>query len=107
MSLTEQIITIAMVILGTMLTRFLPFILFPDNRPTPKIVQKIGKLLPSAILGMLVIYCYRQVDIVNNPTGIFDIIAGIAVVMIHLKWRNMLLSIGLGTVFYILLLQLG
>ncbi|MGX6978033.1 branched-chain amino acid transporter permease [Vagococcus elongatus] len=106
MTLAEQIITIGMVILGTMMTRFLPFILFPDNRPTPKIVQKIGRLLPSAILAMLVVYCYRHVDVINNPTGIFDIIAGIAVVLIHLKWRNMLLSIALGTIVYMLLIQI-
>ena len=55
MTLTEQIITIGMVVLGTMITRFLPFLLFPAGKPVPKYVQYLGKALPSAVFGLLVI----------------------------------------------------
>ena len=58
MTVTQQIITIAMVVFGTMLTRFLPFLLFPSGKPTPKYIQYLGKVLPAAVFGMLVIYCY-------------------------------------------------
>ena len=61
MTLTQQIITIAAVVFGTMLTRFLPFLLFPAGRPTPKYIQYLGKVLPSAVFGMLVIYCLKDV----------------------------------------------
>ena len=59
MTQTEQIITIAMVVLGTMLTRFLPFLAFPAGKPTPKYVQYLGKVLPSAVFGLLVVYCLK------------------------------------------------
>ena len=55
MSVTQQIITIAMVVLATMLTRFLPFIVFPSGKPTPKYIQYLGKVLPAAVFGLLVI----------------------------------------------------
>ena len=64
MGITQQVITIAMVVLGTMLTRFLPFIVFPSNKPTPKYVQYLGKVLPSAVLGLLIVYCFKDVSLV-------------------------------------------
>ena len=63
MTLTQQIITIGLCILGTMTTRFLPFIIFSENRKTPEFIQYIGKYLPSAVFGMLIIYCLRNVDV--------------------------------------------
>lgn len=59
MTLTQQIITIGLCILGTMLTRFLPFLIFRENRKTPEVIQYIGKYLPAAVFGMLVVYCLR------------------------------------------------
>ena len=59
MTFAQQLITIAMVVLGTALTRFLPFLIFPAGKPTPKYIQYIGKVLPSAVFGLLVIYCLR------------------------------------------------
>ena len=61
MTLTQQIITIAMVVLGTVLTRFLPFLLFPAGKPTPKYIQYLGKVLPASVFGLLVIYCLKNV----------------------------------------------
>ena len=66
MTLTQQIITIGLCILGTMTTRFLPFIIFSENRKTPEFIQYIGKYLPSAVFGMLIIYCLRNVDVLHG-----------------------------------------
>ena len=63
MTLSEQLITIAMVILGTALTRFLPFLIFPAGKPTPKYIQYLGKVLPAAVFGLLVVYCLRNVNL--------------------------------------------
>ena len=63
MSVSEQIITIAVVALGTMLTRFLPFLLFPAGKPTPRYVQYLGKALPGAVFGLLVVYCLKNVGL--------------------------------------------
>ena len=65
MTLSQQIITIAMCVLGTMLTRFLPFAVFSSKRPTPPYIQYLGKVLPGAIFSMLVVYCLRGVDLLG------------------------------------------
>ena len=106
MTLAEQIITIAMVVLGTMLTRFLPFLVFPSDKPTPKFVQYLGKVLPPAIFGLLVIYCLKSVDVLSGTHGIPELIAILVVVALHLWKRQMILSIAGGTICYMLLIQL-
>ncbi|MFH1513637.1 MAG: branched-chain amino acid transporter permease [Bacillota bacterium] len=105
MTLTEQIITVCMVIAGTLATRFLPFILFPSKKPAPKYVQYLGKMLPSAALGLLVIYSFKDVSIPGGSHGIPELIATIIVVLLHLWKRQMLLSIAGGTIVYMLLKQ--
>jgi branched-subunit amino acid transport protein AzlD len=106
MTLTEQIITIGLCILGTMMTRFLPFLVFSENRTTPAFIQYIGKFLPSAVFGMLVIYCLKNVSFLSGTHGIPELIAILVTVVLH-KWkRQMLLSIAGGTVCYMLLLHL-
>ena len=106
MTLTQQIITIAAVVFGTMLTRFLPFLLFPAERPTPKYIQYLGKVLPSAVFGMLVIYCLKDVSLISGSHGIPELLAVLAVTVLHLWKRQMLLSIAGGTIFYMVLLQI-
>lgn len=106
MTLTQQIITIAIVVLGTMLTRFLPFLLFPAGKPTPKYVQYLGKVLPPAVFGMLVIYCLKNVSIFTGSHAIPEMLSIALVVALHLWKRQMLLSIAGGTVCYMLLVQL-
>lgn len=106
MTLTEQIITIGMVALGTMMTRFLPFLLFPADKPTPKYVQYLGKVLPAAVFGLLVIYCLKDVNIFTGSHGISELIAIGVVVLLHLWKKQMLLSIAGGTICYMLLVQL-
>ena len=105
MTLTEQIITIGMVVLGTIITRFLPFLLFPAGKPVPRYVQYLGKALPSAVFGLLVIYCLNNVDLMQGSHGIPELLSLAAVAALHLWKRQMLLSIAGGTVFYMALVQ--
>ena len=106
MTVTQQLITIAVVALGTMLTRFLPFLVFPEGKSTPKYVQYIGKALPGAVFGLLVIYCLKNVSLFAGSHGLPELIAIAVVVLLHLWKRQMLLSIAAGTVCYMLLVQL-
>lgn len=106
MTVAQQIITIAVIALGTMLTRFLPFLLFPAGRPTPKYIQYLGKFLPAAVFGLLVIYCLKDVSLLSGSHGIPELISIAVVVALHLWKRQMLLSIAGGTVCYMLLVQL-
>lgn len=105
MTLTQQLITVGMIVLGTMLTRFLPFLLFPSKKPTPKYIQYLGTMLPAAALGLLVIYSFKDVSLLNGSHGIPELIASLAVIGLHLWKRQMLLSIAGGTVLYMLLVQ--
>ena len=106
MTLTQQIIIIAMCVLGTLIMRALPFFVFSSKRPTPNIIKDLGVALPAAIFGMLVVYCLKGVSVLTAPHGIPELIAICAVVGIHLWRRNMLLSIFSGTALYMLLVQL-
>lgn len=105
MTLSEQLITIGMVILGTILTRALPFLLFPASKPTPKYIQYLGKFLPSAIFGLLVVYCLRNVSLFTGSHGLPEMLSIALVILLHLWKRQMLLSIAGGTICYMLLVQ--
>ncbi|MBS6600460.1 MAG: branched-chain amino acid transporter permease [Clostridium sp.] len=105
MTLYEQIITIGMVILGTVLTRFLPFILFPAGKPTPKYIKYLGKVLPSAVFGLLVVYCLKNVSFLTGSHGIPEVISIFLVIVLHLWKRQMLLSIAGGTICYMFIVQ--
>ena len=105
MTLTQQLVTIGMVILGTVLTRFIPFLVFPAGKPTPRYIQYLGKVLPAAVFGLLVVYCLRNVGLVAGSHGIPELLAILVVVVLHLWKRQMLLSIAGGTVCYMLLVQ--
>lgn len=105
MTVTERIITIGMVILGTAITRFLPFLLFPADKPTPKYIQYLGKVLPSAVFGLLVVYCLKNVSLFEGSCGIPELVSIFVVILLHLWKRQMLLSIAGGTICYMLLVQ--
>ena len=105
MTLTEQVITISLCALATVLTRSLPFLLFSSKKPTPKFVQYLGKALPSAVFAMLVVYCLKNVEILGGSHGIPELIAILVVIGLHLWRRQMLLSIAGGTVCYMLPVQ--
>lgn len=105
MTLTQRILTIAVIVLGTMLTRFLPFLLFPAGKPTPKAIHHLGNVLPGAVFGLLVVYCLKHVSLFTGSHGVPELISIALVVALHLWKRQMLLSIAGGTVFYMLLVQ--
>lgn len=106
MTLTQQILTIAMVVLGTAVTRFLPFLIFPAGRPTPKYIRYLGRVLPCAVFGLLVVYCLKDVSLMTGSHGIPELISILLVIALHVWKRQMLLSIAGGTVCYMLLVQL-
>jgi branched-subunit amino acid transport protein AzlD len=97
---------LVIIMLVTMATRFLPFLLFGGKRQTPKIITYLGKVLPCAIMGMLVVYCLKDVRPLAYPYGIPELLGIALVAVLHIWKRNSLLSIGAGTVFYMLLVQL-
>ncbi len=105
MTQTQLIITIAICMFGTVVTRFLPFVVFNENRETPKFVSYLGKYLPSAVFGMLIIYCLKDVSILQGSHGLPELIAILLTAGVHLWKRQMLLSISIGTVAYMLLIQ--
>ena len=105
MTIPQQIITVGLCVLGTMLTRFLPFFIFRENQETPAFIQYIGKFLPSAVFGMLVIYCLKNVNFLGGTHGLPELIAIAATAALHLWKRQMLLSIAGGTICYMLLLR--
>ena len=105
MTLSQQMLTIAMVVLGTALTRFLPFLIFPSGKPTPKYIQYLGKVLPAAVFGLLVVYCLRDVDLLSGSHGLPELLSILLVIGLHVWKRQMLLSIAGGTIFYMFLVQ--
>ena len=104
MTEVQSAVTIGAVILGTMATRFLPFLVFPKGKTPPKFVQYLGKVLPCAAIGLLVVYCFK--DVASSGTyGIPEILSVLLIIVLH-KWKkNTLLSIGDGTALYMLLVQ--
>lgn len=94
-----------MCVVGTMLTRFLPFLVFRPKRPTPRYIQYLGRVLPGAIFAMLIIYCLRDVSLLQGSHGLPELMAIAVTVGLHLWKRQMLLSIAGGTICYMLLVQ--
>jgi len=105
MSFGEQLVMIGMVVLGTMLTRFLPFLIFPAGRATPKYIQYLGRVLPAAVFGLLVIYCLKDVSLLTGSHGLPEMISIAVVAALHFWRRQMLLSIAVGTLCYMFLLR--
>lgn len=99
-------ILVAIMALVTIAIRFLPFFIFGENRRTPEIISYLGKVLPFAIMGMLVIYCLKGISFLHAPYGIPELLGCAVVALLHLWKRNTLLSIGGGTICYMLLIQL-
>lgn len=91
--------------LVTAATRFLPFLVFGNGKKTPDIIVYLGKVLPYAIMGMLVVYCMKNVSFIRAPFGLPELIACAAVAVLHIWRRNTLLSIAVGTIGYMLLVQ--
>ena len=103
---THAVLTIAVCALVTAALRFLPFLIFGENRKTPPIIAYLGQVLPYAIMGMLVVYCLKDVTFTAMPFGIPEAIGCAVVALLHVWKRNTLLSIGVGTVVYMMMVQL-
>ena len=106
MTLSQQMITIGCIVLATMLTRFLPFLLYPEHKKVPDYIVYLGQVLPGAIFGMLVIYCLKDVRLLTGSHGIPEFIAIGVVVILHLWKRQMLISIAGGVICFMVLVQM-
>lgn len=104
-TLIREILIVAAMVVGTMITRFLPFILFPAGKQTPKFVDFLGKTLPFATMGLLVVYCLKGVSVTAAPYGLPELLAILLIVILHRLKGNSLLSIGAGTICYMFLVQ--
>ena len=102
---TYAIATIAVAAVVTAALRFAPFLIFGRGRQTPKLVTYLGKVLPHAIIGMLVVYCLKDISLTAAPFGIPELLGCLMVGGLHMWKRNTLLSIGVGTVSYMLMVQ--
>ncbi len=101
----HSVLLVAVMALVTALLRFLPFWTFGGKRQTPAVISYLGKVLPGAIMAMLVIYCYKGANPTAFPFALPELLAGGAVVLLQLWRRNTLLSIVAGTALYMLLLR--
>lgn len=106
MSNTEAVIIIFLVSLVTFLIRFIPFLIFRNNRTLPPFVQYLNTVLPYACIGMLVVYCFKSVDLTSGNHGLPELISALFVIAVHHWKHQMLLSIAGGTLVYMLLVQL-
>lgn len=104
MTTIQKMITICLVVLGTMITRFLPFIIFPESKTPPKLVTYLSTVLPYAVIGLLVVYCLKD-SVFTGYHALPELLAIAAVVALHRWKKNTLLSIGGGTILYMLLIQ--
>lgn len=96
---------ILLVALTTFVTRVTPFLIFPKGKEIPAAIEYLGKVLTPAVIGMLVVYCLKGTQVLAAPYGIPELIAVITVIVLHVWKRNNLLSIGVGTVLYMVLIQ--
>ena len=99
----KEVQIILVMAIGTALLRFLPFLVF--RKSTPPYIAYLGKVLPPALIGMLVIYCFKDVSFAAAPHGLPELIAAGCVVILHAWKRNSLISILGGTAIYMVLVQ--
>lgn len=105
MTTMQMLATIAVAAAATILTRALPFIAFPAGRQTPAYIQYLSRVLPGAVFGLLVVYCLREVDVFTGTHGLPEALGVLVAGGTHLWKRNMLLSIALSTVLYMLIVN--
>lgn len=101
----QAVVIILVTALATIITRFVPFVLFPEGKEYPKIITYLSKVLPPAMMGLLVIYCLKNVSVFSQSHAIPEILSIAAVAILHLWKRNILFSIAVGTVLYMLMVQ--
>lgn len=104
-SASMSFLIILAVALTTFATRVVPFLIFPKGKEIPPVIQYLGKVLTPAVIGMLVVYCLKSTPVMTAPHGIPELIAVSVTAGLHVWKRNNLLSIGTGTVLYMVLIQ--
>ena len=103
--MSHAVLIVAVTALVTIAVRFLPFAVF-GKRPLPRVVVYLGRVLPPALMGLLVVYCFKSTPIFTGSHGLPELIAALFVVLSY-EWKeNLLLSVGGGTAAYMLLVQL-
>lgn len=105
MTTLQAAIMVFMFSFGTLATRALAFVAFPVGRPTPRYIVYLGRVLPFAITTMLIVYCLKNVQILQAPHGAPELLAILLVVALFLLFKNSLLAIAAGTVAYMFLVQ--
>lgn len=105
MTAQQKILTIAILALVTVLTRALPFLIFPAGKPTPKIIRYLGNALPLAVFGMLVVYCLKDVTWFAGAHGVPEVAGIAATALMHLWRKQLFLSMAVGTAVYMILIR--
>lgn len=105
MTFKYQILTVLIIFAVNIIMRFAPFIAFPDNKPTPKFIKYIGKVLPASVFSLLIVYCLKNVNIFEGSHGLPELICILLTAALQLWKKQMLVSISVGTVTYMLLVQ--
>lgn len=105
MNITYSLLIIAVVSICTILLRALPFLVFGGKKEVPDTIKYLGKTLPPAIMAVLVVYCLRNTSFLDGNHGIPEIVSVLVVTALHIWKKNILLSIGLGTVCYMIFVQ--
>lgn len=103
-NVSHSLILIVVMAIMSFLMRALPFLVFSKGK-IPKFILYLGDVLPGAIMGMLIIYCFKSTVVTSFPFGIPELIATAVVVILHLWKKNVLMSVGVGTVLYMVLVQ--
>ena len=104
--MNHAVLVIVVTALVTMFLRFVPFLLFGGKRETPAYISYLGRLLPYAVMAMLVVYCLRNISFLSAPFGVPELISCAVVALLHVWKRSSILSILGGTACYMLLVQL-
>ena len=105
MTFPQEIMTIAICAAATMTTRFLPFLVFRPGKDLPPYIRYLGKALPAAVFALLIVYCLKNVNWTSGNYGAPELLAIAATVLVHLKFRNFMLSMVVGTAVYMILVQ--
>ena len=101
----HSLLIVAVMAVFTALTRFLPFLAFPEGRKRPRVITYLGTVLPYALIGMLVVYCFKSVSVFAYPYCIPELLAVVLVAVLHIWKRNTLISVFGGVIFYMVLVQ--
>ena len=105
MNNTEILITALMIVIGTAFLRFLPFLIINKSLSENRYVQFLGKILPYSMIALLVICCLKDINIIKFPYALPELISIAVIVVLHIIKRNVLISIGAGTILYMFLVQ--